>query len=74
MTRWTIKGWAFLALGAALLGCGVQATEHSRFPAAEPRMPMVTYYDPAQEGPLGPPVHESAIAEDPQNGGGESSV
>lgn len=68
------RRWTILALGAALLGCGAQATEQSRFPAAEPRMPMVTYYDSVQQGPLGPPIAEAAIAEDPQNAGGEAPV
>ncbi len=67
-----MKTWiAVLALGAAMLGC---AAEESRFPAAEPRMPMVTYYDSVPEMPLGPTIPYGAIAQDPQNPGGESPI
>lgn len=67
------RRWTILALGVALLGCGAQAGE-SRFPAAEPRMPMVTYYDTMPPSPLGRTIEEGAIAQDPQNPGGDAPI
>lgn len=60
--------------GGVAIGCAAVPPGESRFPAAEPRMPMVTYYDMAPSGPLGHPVREGAIANDPMEGGGESPV
>lgn len=56
---------------ATVLGCTV---DENRFPGAEPRMPMVTYYELAPQSPLGPTIKEGAIGQDPQNPGGESPV
>ena len=67
--------WILLALmGGVAIGCASVPPGESRFPAAEPQMPMITYYDMAPTSPLGPPVREGAIANDPMEGGGESPV
>lgn len=67
------RTWTALVLAGGMLGCGAQV-EESRFPVAEPRMPMVTYYDPVPQSPLGPTIREGAIAQDPQNPGGEAPI
>lgn len=55
-----------VALAAIVSGCGAAAPvedtaaveDEGHFPA---EMPMVTYYDPVPDGPLGPAIHEDAV-------------
>lgn len=57
--------FAIVAVAVLMLACAAPAPGESRFPAAEPVMPMVTYYDPIMRGPLGEPIHEGALIVDP---------
>lgn len=66
MQRWKITGWwRGVALAAIVTGCGATpadpetAADEGHFPAT---MPMVTYYDPVPEGPMGEAVEHEAIA------------
>ena len=60
-----MRGLPAFVLALSFVGCATPAPGESRFPAAEPAMPLVTYYDPQVQGPLGPPIHDGSLIVDP---------